>query len=586
MATTKKKKKSNKKASAKKSSKKQSPKPTKKKAPAAKAKPKAATKSKAKVTVKKPKAKGTKPKATSKPKPKAGAKARVSTKTAAKKTPTKKKAAPAPKATPKKTSKKVESPVVVAPTIPPAGKAIRYDRSLAKPISFPGGKLMVQKLYLRRDQIEANRSCNNRKHYPRSIALAVDLADIGQHTALVAIPLRGNDKQADLREGFRRIGAFDDHNGTEIDGEKIDIDIPYWEVDVLLSAEGDDLVPPERLVRRYCKSKNTQRENWLPFEEAMFYREEIDEALAQRLSEINEERAAEHDDPLDSLPQDEVQRVLKTTRRMLARMDKVTINTVKNRLKLLDLPAFIQDQLRENHISPDAAMVYEGLTEAKAKKVFLASAKKDGVDLDAEPILPADQEIVERQRQAKKKGKSKAKASPPPPAAPEPTSDEDDDPFEDILPSLGGEDEDSAQIIVEGEDPFGDGEEIEDGDPFAEDDLSDVPSPGDDEEEELFPAVSTSTGSEQRSTPGKSAQPRVRKSTSADERRKLGLGAPPARRTTKKVREIDEWIARLEMVTDDDNSEIAWAVAGGLKWAVGDADAPVTFKVPQIDDPV
>jgi len=573
VATTKKK--SNKKASAKKSSKKtQAPKSAKKKASAAKAKPKAATKPKAK------------PKATSKPKPKAkaGAKTKVSTKTATKKTPAKKKAAPAPKASPKKTSKKLESPVVVAPTIPPAGKTIRYDRSLAKPISFPGGKLMVQKLYLRRDQIEANRSCNNRKHYPRSIALAVDLADIGQHTALVAIPLRGNVKKADLREGFRRIGAFDDHNGTEIDGEKIDIDIPYWEVDVLISAEGDDLVPPERLVRRYCKSKNTQRENWLPFEEAMFYREEIDEALAQRLSEINEERAAEHDDPLNSLPQDEVQRVLKTTRRMLARMDKVTINTVKNRLKLLDLPAFIQDQLRENHISPDAAMVYEGLTEAKAKKVFLASAKKDGVDLDAEPILPADQEIVERQ--TKKKGKSKAKASPPPPATPEPTPDEDDDPFGDILPSLGGEDEDSAQIIVEGEDPFGDGEEIEDGDPFADEDLNDVPSPGDDEEEELFPAVSTSTGSEQRSTPGKSAQPRVRKSTSADQRRKLGLGAPPARRTTKKVREIDEWIARLEMVTDDEHSEIAWAVAGGLKWAVGDADAPVSFKVPQIDDPV
>jgi len=218
VATTKKK--SNKKASAKKSSKKtQAPKSAKKKASAAKAKPKAATKPKAK------------PKATSKPKPKAkaGAKTKVSTKTATKKTPAKKKAAPAPKASPKKTSKKLESPVVVAPTIPPAGKTIRYDRSLAKPISFPGGKLMVQKLYLRRDQIEANRSCNNRKHYPRSIALAVDLADIGQHTALVAIPLRGNVKKADLREGFRRIGAFDDHNGTEIDGEKINIDIPYWE---------------------------------------------------------------------------------------------------------------------------------------------------------------------------------------------------------------------------------------------------------------------------------------------------------------------------------------------------------------------
>lgn len=186
----------------------------------------------------------------------------------------------------------------------------------------------------------------------------------------------------DVRDGHRRVVAVDQGYAPrflEVNGDE-------WDCLLLCTPEGS--IPHERDIRRWCAATNISRKNWLPIEKALFYQQEIEDAIQDRIDEINL-KLPEESYITELRPQEE-KKIRKSTKLLLASMEgRRSEQTIQNHLLLLELPACIQEQLFKGNISQDAALRFRGMDEKEALLVLREVAKKDNVDLTSSQI-PGD----------------------------------------------------------------------------------------------------------------------------------------------------------------------------------------------------
>lgn len=220
---------------------------------------------------------------------------------------------------------------------------------------------------------------NPRKNYGNLSRLGASL-DCYQTTPVVVVDMPDQGDKKAVRDGARRIVAVDQGYAPRF--QLLD----EWDCIVLRTPEGG--IPSERDIRRWCAATNMARKNWLPIEKAIFYQQEIDEAIQDRIREFNQEL------PLMSYitvlrAQDE-KKIRKATKEALANLEgRRCDQTIQNHLLLLELPSCIQEQLFKGNISQDAALRFRGMEENKARIVLKEVAKQDKVDLTASQI-PGD----------------------------------------------------------------------------------------------------------------------------------------------------------------------------------------------------
>lgn len=229
---------------------------------------------------------------------------------------------------------------------------------------------IVEELHIvTRAQLVVDERYNQRERYQDSelTELAASLNDKGQLVPMYGTRLP-DDRRLGVRDGFCRMACVD--RGLAPDFAKID----QYKIIVLTDHLGNPL--PEREIRRYCATVNRKRRNWSELEEARFYQAEIEDALTERLWEINREREQKKQPKLDSLPPSEEKRVRGLTVSALAVEEGVTEMTVYGRLQLLQLPPTVRACVRRRVLRINAAMQFKGMNDDEVRRA-LNSAVRD-----------------------------------------------------------------------------------------------------------------------------------------------------------------------------------------------------------------
>ncbi len=253
-----------------------------------------------------------------------------------------------------------------------------------------GATVCTEIIKVPRENLRLDHTLNPRRNYGDLGHLGASLDACGQTTPLIVVEVSPGCYL--VRDGDRRVVSVDQGYAPRRQSTSF-----LWDCTVLRTSEGG--VPPERDIRRWCAATNMARKNWLPIERAVFYQAEIDDALADRLHELNQ-----HLNPgcqLSVLSPKEERQVKKATKLDLATLEgKRSDQTIQNHLHLLELAPCVREQLYKGNISQDAARQFRGLTEEDATLVLADVAQYDQVDLAGSHIpgdlqAPTERDAVE-----------------------------------------------------------------------------------------------------------------------------------------------------------------------------------------------
>ncbi len=242
-----------------------------------------------------------------------------------------------------------------------------------------------------RQNLRLDSKLNPRRNYGNLGRLGASLDICSQTTPLTVIEIPGEPGFYLVRDGFRRVASVDQGYAPRYQS------IGLWHCIILRAPDGG--IPSERDIRRWCAASNMARKNWLPIEKATFYQQEIDEAIADRLGELNHYLDPEHH--ITALSPSEEKQIRKATRSTLATLEgKRCDQTIQNHLYLLELPHCVQEQLYKGNISQHAALEFRKLSEEEASLVLSDVAKQDQLDLTGSQIpgdmlAPTEIDVVE-----------------------------------------------------------------------------------------------------------------------------------------------------------------------------------------------
>lgn len=242
-------------------------------------------------------------------------------------------------------------------------------------------RIVTQNIELPRNQLKIDKSLNPRQNYGNLGRLGAALDACQQTTPIIVVPDPMDSEVYWVRDGFRRIIAVDQGYAPHFESRNT-----WWKCIVLRTPAG--ITPPERDIRRWCATTNINRKNWLPVERAKFYDLEIQDAITDRIDEINSKLAPEHH--ITKLTAKDEGKIRKETMLQLAAMEGFKCDqTIRNHLELLKCPPCIKIQLYKNNLSANAAKRFVGMSEEQAQEILRKAAYVEGVDL-TESQIPGD----------------------------------------------------------------------------------------------------------------------------------------------------------------------------------------------------
>lgn len=232
-----------------------------------------------------------------------------------------------------------------------------------------------------RDRLFLEKKPNNRIVAGDLKGLGKSLDKDGQKVPLVATRLSDHEDHFAIYDGERRIISVD--RGFAGSFRKTN------EYSILLLSTPEGRVPDSASVLRYCANLPFVRKTWTVLDEARYYQTEIDLALASQLAEENRKRKDKGIPALGSLGAKQARSIRASTIKLLADDERVNPNTVRNRLKLLDLSPVVQEQLASGNLTADAALRFEGVDDGNAFEMLKSAADIEGLDLKTSQ-LPGD----------------------------------------------------------------------------------------------------------------------------------------------------------------------------------------------------
>ncbi len=211
-----------------------------------------------------------------------------------------------------------------------------------------------------------------RSRFDGNLPLLGNSLNVQQTTAMVVTEDRPNANKFRLWDGYRRLLSVDRGYAQRFAKRN--------RFKLLVVQDDNGGPASDAQLRQLCATTPQLRDTWSPLEEAKYYQS----VISQRLKEFLLQKG---------LPQLEasVERSLRraTIDRLAALEGRKSGQTVRNRLKLLELPDIIQDQLERGNLSADAAFRLEGVSPEEAEEVLNIAAGIDGIDL-AGSQLPGD----------------------------------------------------------------------------------------------------------------------------------------------------------------------------------------------------